>query len=247
MVIWKQYIWPMGWQYWIHLFLVQYLNFCFGQVGPGDCKELHGFYGVKLHPLLLAPKKANVQLWVKLKEHDFAQCGWKALNVESLHCLGFLPFVSCYISSKTVSRKISVGSDKGVLKHMYSSLYRLSSFFLHSSSTFPPLKDTWWWSAVCTFQWGRFQSFGSAVSVSLCCALVSMPAVYVVSVSFSFLFALSACLVLCYGREYVGYWRGRLCVACCAYVCIVLERRDFFLVLLSTNMLAFLYLPFHIS
>lgn len=91
------------------------------------------------------------------------------------------------------------------------------------------------------FPVGEIPGFGSAVSVSPCRAPVSMPAVYVVSVSFSFLFALSACLVLCYGREYVGYWRGRLCVAC-VHMCVLCFKGE--TSALSSSVLT--CLPFHI-
>lgn len=131
---------------------------------------------------------------MKLKEQDFAQRRWKALILESSHCLGFLPFVSCYISSKTASTKISVKTCKGILKHTYPSLHRLSSFLLVSSSAFTLLKGTRWWSAARTSQWGRFQSFVFA-AVCLWRDLGFMPAVYIVSVSFSFPFALPICLV----------------------------------------------------
>lgn len=53
---------------------------------------------------------------MKLKEQDFAQRRWKVLILESSHFLGFLPFVSCYISSKTANTKISVKTCKGILK-----------------------------------------------------------------------------------------------------------------------------------
>jgi len=131
---------------------------------------------------------------MKLKEQDFAQCRWKVLILESSHCLGFLPFASCYITSKTGSTKIAVKTHKCTLKHPYASLHRLSILLLLASSAFSLLR---------AHSGGRLRVLCSGgysralvlLSVSLWRALVFMPAVYIVSVSFSFPFALSACLV----------------------------------------------------
>lgn len=182
---------------------------------------------------------------MKLKEQDFAQRRWKVLILESSHCRGFLPFASCYINSKTVSTKVSVKTHRGILEHIYPSLHRLSSFLLLSSPACPLLKGPWCWSAVCPSQWGRFQSFGFAVSLSVAWSRLHANCLYSLGVFFFPLCFVRMPCVLCYGREYVGYGRGRLCVACRAYVCFVLQRKDLRLPLLGTNMLAFPYVPLH--
>lgn len=203
----------MEWEYWIHLFPVQYLDTCFRQAGTGDYKGHVGFWEVKVYSLpclpakidlqlsktgrtgLCLPAKTDLQLWVKLEEQDFAQHRWMVLILESSHCLGFLPFISCYISSKTISTKIAMKTCESILKHTHIPVWTDSA----ASSCFHPLPSSCSKAhgGDCLRVFDRGEDSRALVlpSASLWCDLVFMPAVYTVSMSFSFPLALSACFV----------------------------------------------------